>query len=550
MKMNEHSVSYVEFDDSSPEKSSPVDSFSNDANAAPATASDDDLSGTLFADKYMVLHKLGEGGAGTVYKVRHVHLDRTFALKVLQGKHSRGDAVLRFQQEAKVVSSLNHPNIVKITDFGISGDGRPYMVMDLLEGQPLSVFRQKNELSTARLARIFRQVCEALAYAHEHAIVHRDVKPGNIVVRTDESGVDHVTVVDFGIAKVLPHEDSSEMHLTRTGDVFGTPLYMSPEQCLGQSVDSRADIYSLGCVMYEAYAGLAPFRGESLFQVVNQQIHDTPPPISKANRTRSDRRFEAVILRAMAKIPQDRYRFAVEMATDLKLVEIAESDVVSDFQLFIKMSQGRSRAGSKSKALWDMGAQGAIALSVICVLVLITFPTLTRIEIKRMSRNEVLLAHLEDAIGSRAQKNSKLYDTMNIFSKNIANIEPLCKFDAEQREIYEQLKIQAPQADRATHIMVKRLNKLFDDNELLKLSDGFEDLNKVINRWLTCAAIYSDLRSIAFEHWERQKFNIAVMIPVFETAKWTGVALLLFFATFLASRFNNYKKRKAAGLVD
>ncbi|MBY0550035.1 MAG: serine/threonine protein kinase [Candidatus Obscuribacterales bacterium] len=545
MKDSEPSVSYVEFDDLSPDKSS---LSSNTATPEVADAAGDDLSGTLFADKYMVLHKLGEGGVGTVYKVRHVHLDRTFALKVLQGSHSRGDAVLRFQQEAKVVSSLNHPNIVKITDFGISGDGRPYMVMDLLEGLPLSVFRQKTEPSTARLARIFRQVCEGLAYAHEHAIVHRDVKPGNIVVRTDESGVDHVTVVDFGIAKVQPNEDSREMNLTRTGDVFGTPLYMSPEQCLGHSVDSRADIYSLGCVMYEAYAGLAPFRGESLFQVVNQQIHDTPPAISKPNRTRSDRRFEAVILKAMAKLPQDRYRFAVEMATELKMVEIAESDIVSDFQLFIKMSQGRSRAGSKRKALWDMGAQGAMALSVICVLILITFPTLTRIEIKRMSRNELLLGHLEDAIGGRAQKNSKLYDTLNIFSKNIANIEPLCKFDPKQKEIYDQLKIQAPQADRATHKIVVKLNKLFDENEMLSLSDGFGDLNKVINRWLACAAIYSDLRSYTFEQWEHQRFLIAVMIPLFESAKWTGVALLLFFATFLTSRFKKYKKRKSAGL--
>lgn len=538
MTNSEHSISYVDFEELAGDAASPA--VSNSA----TTEHGDDLTGALFADKYLVLEKLGEGGVGAVYKVKHVHLDRPFALKVLQTSHARGDAVLRFQQEAKVVSSLTHPNIVKITDFGITTDGRPYMVMDLLEGLPLSVFRHKAELPAPRLARIFRQVCDALAYAHEHGIVHRDVKPGNIVVRTDRDGIDWVTVVDFGIAKVLPSEDSGEMHLTRTGDVFGTPLYMSPEQCLGQNVDSRADIYSLGCVMYEAYAGVAPFRGESLFQVINQQINDTPPSITKGKRTTSERRLEAVILRAMAKKPQDRYRFAVEMATDLKLVEIVESDLLSDFRLFLKMSQGRSRAGSKTKALWDLGAQMAIPLALICVCVLFTFPSWTRTEINKMTRNELLLTHLEEAIGNRAKKTKQLNETLSKFKRGLVAMAPLCKYDAREQAIYDKLEIEAPLADRHTRKMVSNVRSLLI-SDMESVGPAFSHLNEIINRWLSCAALYSDLRAVAFEHYQHHKTTISWLIPIFEVAKWLGIALLAFLGAFLGTRLQKHQKSKA-----
>lgn len=504
--------------------------------AAPLAASTADLINTVFADKYLVLEKLGEGGVGTVYKVKHIHLDKLFALKVLQASQARGDAILRFQQEAKVVSSLSHPNIVTIGDFGITSSGLPYMVMDLLEGVPLSTLRKETKLSVERMSRIFRQVCDALSYAHERSIVHRDIKPANIVVRTDEAGMDHVTVVDFGIAKIIPQEDAGEMHLTRTGDVFGTPLYMSPEQCLGQTVDSRSDIYSLGCVMYEAFAGTAPFKGETLFEVVTKQIHNTPAPISRPTRTYADRKMEAVILKAMAKVPADRYRFAMEMGTDLRLAEVGDGGFGSSLKLLYTVSRGRARAGSKTDAWWKALAQIASTFAVCLSVILFSFPNLCSYEAQELERNWLITERLQDALSNPNERTEDMFQTLKTFSDNVDAIEDLVKDDPKQRRIYKFLHRDTTRVYKATKRLVNLIDYNVEQQEMQNVGGAFRSLGAVIHKWLGCANLYSELRAEAFNQCNEHIAKLRILLPVWAVTRVLAVLNLVVLAFLLATR--------------
>lgn len=221
------------------------------------------LVGKTIAGHYEIVSFLGEGGMSTVYKAKHILLDSIRAIKILHlPRAGDGKILQRFQQEAKASFFLSHPNIVRVYDFGIEPSmQQPYLVMDCLEGKPLSNVLENEPISSERAINIISQVCNALEHAHTKGIVHRDIKPANIILSKDASGGEIAQLVDFGIAKLINPEEGND--LTQTGEVFGTPLYMSPEQCLGRNVDKRSDIYSLGCVMYECLAGKPPFQGAS-----------------------------------------------------------------------------------------------------------------------------------------------------------------------------------------------------------------------------------------------------------------------------------------------
>ncbi len=239
-----------------------------------------DLIGRIFDSRYQITALVGRGGMGTVYKAVHVAMNQTVALKVLHREMSQDERqVQRFYQEARASSRLKHPNTIKVFDFGRSDEGHLYLAMEFLEGQTLTqLLRREGVLPVRRALNIVRQVAKALAEAHMNGLVHRDLKPDNIFITQIYGEEDFVKVLDFGIAKFLQGHPESEA-LTQAGLVCGTPLYLSPEQALGRTLDGRSDLYSLGVILYEMLAGNPPFRAETPVALVMRHIHDAPPPL-------------------------------------------------------------------------------------------------------------------------------------------------------------------------------------------------------------------------------------------------------------------------------
>lgn len=232
---------------------------------------------------YEILETIGGGGMGVVYKVRHRGADSVLAMKILREELASDPInVKRFQQELKTTSSLTHPNVVPIYDSGLADDGRPYFVMEYLDGLTLEeILRDEGFLDIDRFLQVFTQVSDALIQAHEKRIIHRDLKPSNIMVTTTDTGFELIKVLDFGIARVFQKASKDGARLTQLGDVLGSPTYMSPEQCLSQKLDERSDIYSLGVVMYEALAGLPPFAGENPVEIIMGHLQTRPAVIKK-----------------------------------------------------------------------------------------------------------------------------------------------------------------------------------------------------------------------------------------------------------------------------
>ena len=225
------------------------------------------LIGEVLDGRYKVFKKLGEGGMGEVYAAEHVHIEKRFAVKLLKAEIvSNPEAVKRFQQEARSSSSIKHRNIIGVEDFGRLPDGRIYMCMELLNGDPLNEMIA-HPMGADRLLNILIQAGHGLAAAHAKGIVHRDMKPENIFVTQEGNPPNDVPkLLDFGIAKVAGNEGQN--NLTRTGTIFGTPFYMAPEQALGSPVDARTDVYAMGVIMYECFAGSLPFQGESFMAIL------------------------------------------------------------------------------------------------------------------------------------------------------------------------------------------------------------------------------------------------------------------------------------------
>ena len=279
----------------------------------------DAFIGRTLADRYQVESLIGTGGMGVVYRAWQEGLKRSVAIKVLRQQFLNDEmSVKRFQQEAIAASRLQHPNIVALHDYGSTDDGYLFMVMDIVEGRSLAQEeREKKTIGVERTIKIVAQVCEALEHAHRNGVVHRDLKPGNIMLMNFHDDSDYVKLVDFGIAKLLIKEEDQE--LTQKGDVFGSPLYMSPEQCLGMDLDGRSDIYSVGAVLYEALTGDVPHMGKNIIETIDKQIHREPQPF---NVKRPDiyipERLEAVVMKALAKDPANRQQTMKELAAELQ----------------------------------------------------------------------------------------------------------------------------------------------------------------------------------------------------------------------------------------
>jgi serine/threonine-protein kinase len=303
--------------------------------------------GTKLLGRLEILEILGCGGMGTVYKAYDLMMNRIVAIKMLhQHLTNNPEAVKRFHLEAQAASRLSLPNILTVHDFGVSDEGQPYMVMDYLEGVSLSdVLEKEKRLTVERSLSIFIQGCAGLAHAHQKGVLHRDLKPSNIMlVNYSDDQEDFVKIVDFGIAKILNRAgDAGSVNLTRTGEVYGSPLYMSPEQCRGMELDARSDLYSFGCVMYKTLTGLPVFTGSELIELLFKQVSEMPAKFAKiCPEANIPPALEEIVFKSLAKHPDDRY----SSMTALK-------DVLEAYK---RKLTGEETGAMTPKAVADVGA--------------------------------------------------------------------------------------------------------------------------------------------------------------------------------------------------
>jgi serine/threonine-protein kinase len=320
--------------------------------AAPAP---DPRLGTVLHDRYEIQQRLAAGAMAVVYRGERVRLKRPVAIKFLHESYaSSDDGMMRFEREALVMSQLNHPNCVSVTDFGVD-QGSPYLVMDFIDGRSLrEVLGVEHRMPASRALHIVRQILAGLAHAHGHGIIHRDIKPENILLTTVEGLGEQVRILDFGLAK-LRNETS-----VTTGIAVGTPGYMSPEQTTGERVDERADIYATGIMLYELLSGKKPFQSDSPYDVMRMHREVTPTPLCfAAPEARVSDQLDAVIQRALAKPRESRFASASQFL--LALEETPEG----------QQAKGRGPAPSGFNVKPAVAiAVGLVVLAIIVVLAL------------------------------------------------------------------------------------------------------------------------------------------------------------------------------------
>ena len=322
----------------------------------------------VLADRYELEAVLGQGGMARVFKARDRVLNRAVAVKVLSPQFAGDEQfVARFRREAQAAAALNHPNIVSVFDTGSQGDVH-YIVMEYVEGRTLGeAIRQEGPLLPERATEIAEAVAAALAAAHEAGLVHRDIKPGNIMITREGE----VKVMDFGIART-----STGDNLTQTASILGTASYLSPEQAQGEPVDSRSDIYSMGCVLYEMLTSRAPFKGDSPVAIAYKHVRENPVPPSRLNGDVSSA-LEAVVMKCMAKNPANRYQTAEELREDLERVRRGGAPLATPVLADSTEMLTRAQAGPEQTAVMsgvppdertDRGRTWATILVVAIVL--------------------------------------------------------------------------------------------------------------------------------------------------------------------------------------
>jgi len=308
------------------------------------------LTGQILDGRYRIEDIVGQGGMGVVYRATHIHIDAPVAIKVLNhALVSNKSAIERFRREAKAAGRFNHPNAVQVTDFGVANEDTVYLVMELVEGKSLrELLREKSPFEVGRAVNLMTQVCSAVDAAHESGVIHRDLKPDNIIVRNVEA-VEEVKVLDFGIAKLKQREGmvGNFVTLTEAGAILGTPSYMSPEQCHGHELDTHSDIYSLGVITYEMLCGQPPFDGDTAAEIIAKHLRDEPDPL-RSLRPELLPALDQTVLRALSKDPLLRQRSANEFGQDLLdgLREHGYETIALGLQATAELKPARKTAGT------------------------------------------------------------------------------------------------------------------------------------------------------------------------------------------------------------
>jgi serine/threonine protein kinase len=282
--------------------------------------------GQIVAGKYRLLDVLGEGGMGVVYLAENELIEKKIALKILRKEYSgKAELVQRFKQEAISASRIKHPNVLDVFDFGQLENGCFFLAMEHLQGCDLAQeLTQSTVIEPVTAVRLALQMCRALGAAHSRGVVHRDMKPENVFLHRTEDGDEIVKIVDFGIAQLRARDDQTQeqaprRRLTRTGVIFGTPEYMSPEQAAGRNADLRVDIYAVGVILYEMFTGAVPFAGESFMAVLTAHLTQAVPPMrSWAPSLDISAELESAVMKSLAKNPDERYQSMSELGWALQ----------------------------------------------------------------------------------------------------------------------------------------------------------------------------------------------------------------------------------------
>ncbi len=337
-----------------------------------AAAAEDSLIGLALDNKYRIVRVIGRGGMGVVYEAEHTTLGKRVAIKLMLEKYTGdSEAVARFTREALAASRIGNPHIIDVMDIGTAPDGRSFVVMELLEGAPLSrIIEEQGPMAPTRAISIMRQVLKAVGAAHAKGIVHRDLKPDNIFIIDHGDSGDFVKLLDFGISKMMdPDLQVAATKLTTTGVVMGTPLYMAPEQAMGAEVDHLADVYACGVIMYELLAGKPPFDGAT-YAVLVAKLLTTEPPLLTEHRPGLSAKLVAAVHRALEKDPQARHKSAEQFATALPLASSASamelaSTQASGARMAAKRPGSKTRRGPVLAASIAMLAGIATATAII-----------------------------------------------------------------------------------------------------------------------------------------------------------------------------------------
>lgn len=338
-------------------------------------------TGQVIDQRYEILSLLGQGGIGAVYKARQIQFDRLVALKVLHcGLNTDKDSLSRFWQEGKILCALQHTNIVACLASGLWQGSKPYLVFEYLDGQTLRQFLDKStKMSWSEAVRIAIEVCAGLDYAHASGVVHRDLKPENILLVPTDAG-QLAKILDFGLARIVHGNLTAMQKLTQTGALMGSVLYMSPEQCTGQRAGPRADLYALGCIMYEVICGRPPHMADDPMGIVYKHAQVDPEPIAQLADVPPD--LANVINKCLSRDPDKRYQTARALQTDL------ETSLAGG----MLATSGPASRQATTKSLQKVLAAGALLILIGVVVFALSDPGLAplaaRITIGRQPNNQ------------------------------------------------------------------------------------------------------------------------------------------------------------------
>jgi serine/threonine protein kinase len=347
--------------------------------------SSDPLVGKILDGRWNVLKLLGEGSMSTVYQAEHLQSGEYVVLKILNQQISTNAAnVKRFDATSREIIGLRHPRIAKFLDIHLDDRGSVFLVLENLPGESLEdMLAKSGHLPTYRTVEIFTQVCEALEYGHEDDVLHQDLKPSNIILLDNHKQKDEVKLVDYGVAKLLGDDSEDPRnsgYITRSKEVFGSPMYMSSEQCMGKKLDPRSDIYSLGCIMYETLTGKPPFVGKNVLETAYKQMNEPPKPlVADRSADKVLNRLQTVIFKALAKDPNERYQSISHMKSDLALM-LSGTDEEWNTNTFalkkitkLKGKPAKNKKESSARAWFSFEAAVIAGVSLIIVLVVVAF---------------------------------------------------------------------------------------------------------------------------------------------------------------------------------